>query len=356
MYLLSKLCLLGLNRASNFHYHELKHVVIVGNVEYLRREWKMLQNLPKISVLNGSPLSRADLRAVNINLCDMCVILSAKIPSSDDPTLADKEAILASLNIKAMTFDDTIGVITGNTSNGASMGNPIPGTSPPPLVVQRRGYSIVLNEFSSKYLNLLNFLFETYSSVYGANVPLITELVNDTNVQFLDQDDDDDPDTELYLTQPFACGTAFAVSVLDSLMSTTYFNANALTLIRSLITGGATPELELILAEGAGLRGGYSTPETLKNRDRCRVGQISLYDGPLAQHGEGGKYGDLFLAALRSYGMLCIGIYRFRDTTGPNEASSKRYVITNPPNELILIPSDMVCIDSYLAIDMICKH
>ena len=49
---------------------------------------------------------------------------------------------------------------------------------------------------------------------------MITELVNDSNVQFLDQDDDDDPDTELYLTQPFACGTAFAVSVLDSLMST----------------------------------------------------------------------------------------------------------------------------------------
>ena len=57
-------------------------------------------------------------------------------------------------------------------------------------------------------------------SVFGANVPMITELVNDSNVQFLDQDDDDDPDTELYLTQPFACGTAFAVSVLDSLMST----------------------------------------------------------------------------------------------------------------------------------------
>lgn len=49
---------------------------------------------------------------------------------------------------------------------------------------------------------------------------LLSELVNDSNVQFLDQDDDDDPDTELYLTQPFACGTAFAVSVLDSLMST----------------------------------------------------------------------------------------------------------------------------------------
>ena len=162
-------------------------------------------------------------------------------------------------------------------------------------------------------------------SVYGANVPMITELVNDSNVQFLDQDDDDDPDTELYLTQPFACGTAFAVSVLDSLMSTvswtwllislifpsqTYFNQNALTLIRSLITGGATPELELILAEGAGLRGGYSTPETLANRDRCRVGEISLSDGPLSVFGEGRKYQDLFVAALRNYGMLCIGLYR----------------------------------------------
>ena len=48
---------------------------------------------------------------MNVNLCDMCVILSAKVPSNDDPTLADKEAILASLNIKAMTFDDTIGVL-----------------------------------------------------------------------------------------------------------------------------------------------------------------------------------------------------------------------------------------------------
>lgn len=134
-------------RASNFHYHELKHVVIVGSVDYIRREWKMLQNLPKISVLNGSPLSRADLRAVNVNLCDMCCILSAKVPSNDDPTLADKEAILASLNIKAMTFDDTIGVLS---QRGPEFDNL--NTAGSPIVLQRRG------------------------SVYGANVPMITGL------------------------------------------------------------------------------------------------------------------------------------------------------------------------------------
>jgi hypothetical protein len=75
---------------------------------------------------------------------------------------------------------------------------------------------------------------------------------------------------------------------------------------------------------------------------RCRVGQISLYDGPLAQFGETGKYGDLFVAALKSYGMLCIGLYRFRDTSSSCDASSKRYVITNPPDDFSLLPTDQV--------------
>lgn len=101
-------------------------------------------------VPQGSPLSRADLRAVNVNLCDMCCILSAKVPSNDDPTLADKEAILASLNIKAMTFDDTIGVLSAGVTNGSSAAPPPPGAPPAPVLLQRRG------------------------SVYGANVPMIT--------------------------------------------------------------------------------------------------------------------------------------------------------------------------------------
>ncbi|WKY13572.1 hypothetical protein Q1695_004425 [Nippostrongylus brasiliensis] len=288
-------------RASNFHYHELKHVVIVGDLEYLRKEWKTLYNLPKISILNGSPLSRADLRAVNINLCDMCVIISARVPNTEDTTLADKEAILASLNIKAMQFDDTLGFFPLRGGDRSPLGSPIS--------MQKKG------------------------ARFGTNVPMITELVNDSNVQFLDQDDDDDPDTELYLTQPFACGTAFAISVLDSLMSTTYFNDSALTLIRTLVTGGATPELELILAEGAGLRGGYSTPETLANRDRCRIAQIALHDNPYEGIG-------MFTTSLKKYGQLCIGLYRLHDQD--NAESVKRYVITNPPAELRIRSSDYV--------------
>ena len=35
----------------------------------------------------------------------MCVVLSAKISMTDDPAMVDKEAILGSLNIKAMAFN-----------------------------------------------------------------------------------------------------------------------------------------------------------------------------------------------------------------------------------------------------------
>uniref|UniRef100_A0A8C5PN04 Calcium-activated potassium channel subunit alpha-1 n=1 Tax=Leptobrachium leishanense TaxID=445787 RepID=A0A8C5PN04_9ANUR len=308
-------------RASNFHYHELKPIVFVGSLEYLKREWETLHNFPKVSILPGTPLSRADLRAVNINLCDMCVILSANQNNIDDTSLQDKECILASLNIKSMQFDDSIGVLQANSQ----------GFTPPGM------------DKSSPDNSPVHGLARQQSITTGANIPIITELVNDSNVQFLDQDDDDDPDTELYLTQPFACGTAFAVSVLDSLMSATYFNDNILTLIRTLVTGGATPELESLIAEENALRGGYSTPQTLANRDRCRVAQLALYDGPFADLGDGGCYGDLYCKALKTYNMLCFGIYRLRDAhlSAPSQCT-KRYVITNPPYEFELVPTDLI--------------
>lgn len=57
----------------------------------------------------------------------------------------------------------------------------------------------------------------------------------------------------------------------------------------------------------------------------------------------GGRYGDLFVESLRLFGMLCIGIYRVKDPTGTEPtASSRRYVITNPPGDFILMMSDLI--------------
>jgi len=50
-------------RASNYEHCELKHVVIIGDRDYICKEWKSLHSFPKISILNvsilGSVLSAA---------------------------------------------------------------------------------------------------------------------------------------------------------------------------------------------------------------------------------------------------------------------------------------------------------
>ncbi|XP_076855991.1 calcium-activated potassium channel subunit alpha-1-like [Brachyhypopomus gauderio] len=335
-------------RASNFHYNELKPIMFVGSLDYLKREWETLSNFPKVSILPGSPLSRANLRAVNINLCDMCVIISANQNTVDDESMQDKECILASLNIKSMQFDDTIGLLQANSHGFTPLGMDCSSADNSPVHSLMRqcetmGGNISIITHLAKADRLQNSLCVRLSKSSGTSIPMITELVNDGNVQYLDQDDDDEPDTELYLTQPFACGTAFAVSVLDSLMSAIYFNDNILTLIRTLVTGGSTPELESLLGEENTLRGGYSTPETLAKRDRCRVTQVALGEGPFAEFGEGGLYGELFCKAIKTYNMLCFGIYRLLEMPRTTETDCvKRFVITNPPYHLELIPTDMV--------------
>jgi hypothetical protein len=68
----------------------------------------ILQKSSLIIIIKGSPNDRATLRAINIHLCDMCVILSSSSSHHEqryDRYLTDKAAILCSLNIKAMSFD-----------------------------------------------------------------------------------------------------------------------------------------------------------------------------------------------------------------------------------------------------------
>uniref|UniRef100_A0A8B9SWC7 BK channel n=1 Tax=Anas platyrhynchos TaxID=8839 RepID=A0A8B9SWC7_ANAPL len=89
-------------RASNFTYHELKDIVFLGSLEYLQREWKFIQNFPKLWLFSGSALCCADLRAVNVRDCSACAILSSNTTASSNPSLVDTESILATLNIRSM--------------------------------------------------------------------------------------------------------------------------------------------------------------------------------------------------------------------------------------------------------------
>ncbi|XP_055349050.1 calcium-activated potassium channel slo-1-like [Paramacrobiotus metropolitanus] len=91
--------------------------------------------------------------------------------------------------------------------------------------------------------------------------------LRDTNAQFLDQDDDDLPGTEFYMTQPYACGRCFSGILLDLLMIKPFFNPVIVNVFRTMIFGGASLELEKILAEGAGMIDGanISKPAMVKN-------------------------------------------------------------------------------------------
>ena len=141
-----------------------------------------------MSLMEGSPLNRADLRAISVNTCRTCILLSSQPPDKLEPVLADKEIVMAALNIRSMSF-----------SEGAAEDKKTAGTS---------------------------------------SVNILLDLSFVTNVRYLDQHEIHLRDTlQLQETLPFATGMAMARGILDSLMSATYFNASALRLLRLLVTG-----------------------------------------------------------------------------------------------------------------------
>lgn len=108
--------------AFNLMWRYFRNFLALFGTSYVIQISSWINTLTVCFPLQGSPLNRANLRAVNVNLCDMCVILSAKDKNLDDPHLVDKEAILCSLNIKAMTFDDSMGLIQASAQQAPGVG------------------------------------------------------------------------------------------------------------------------------------------------------------------------------------------------------------------------------------------
>uniref|UniRef100_A0A1I8H048 Ion_trans_2 domain-containing protein n=1 Tax=Macrostomum lignano TaxID=282301 RepID=A0A1I8H048_9PLAT len=309
-------------RSSSLRRRELAPVVLVGGAAYLRREWPALRHFPDVFALPGRPMSRAVLRRAGLNACDTCVIVGARSRGATkwrdpiDPYLMDREVVLCTLNIRAMDADRVA---------AADAAAP---TAP---------------------------------------TPVITEIFVDKNVQFLDQEDDDSPADEMHNSQPFVCGSAFAASALDSLLSTVYYNPSAMSLVRALVTGGvespSQPAAEddrcegldddddVNLESGAIDDDGQQAKSTTSVPDRwrrSRMARLPLTDRRLAQYiasgSEGGTFGRLFLGALRSQGILCLGVARFRDAYRrcAGSSSCRRFVIACPSANFRLLPTDAV--------------
>ncbi|KAM6965342.1 calcium-activated potassium channel subunit alpha-1-like [Aplochiton taeniatus] len=337
-------------RASSLTGAELRTVIFLGDCDYLSREWHNIHYFPKVYFLPGSPLCGADLRALNVERSTMCVVLCSLSPATASvPFMQDNDTILSCFNLYHLRFPHVLRttktaqltlphVIAGRPSQGQESGPPA-GQSPWAFP---RGTSLgqaptCRESFSQpqKIPEAVELLSEHSS---GATIPLLIELVNSSNVRFVNEADSHVEFTSLTLTQAFSTGNVFSVDLLDCLMAATYFNANVPGLVSTLVTGGETPILEAQLAEDNQLRGGESSQTMWPLRQRSKMAQLALQEEPLCRL-QCWNFKGLFCQSLDQLEILCIGLYRLVDQPNP---CMKRFVITNPPPDLQLLPSDWV--------------
>jgi len=74
------------------------------------------------------------------------------------------------------------------------------------------------------------------SHKFYSNVQIITDLHQESNVQFLDFSDEDKPDERIYKAQLFSCGEAFSASMFDSVTSSAFYSPGIMQLLESLET------------------------------------------------------------------------------------------------------------------------
>ena len=247
---------------------QLKPVVIVSNKRFIEREWPLINKIPDVYIVIGSPLRWQNLEEANINECSICVILSIlSSTSGHEQAINDKESILCSLSIQ-----------------------------------------------------------ENLKKTAKRKIHIITDLKLESNVQFLDFNDEDEPDERIYKAQPFACGEAFSVSMFDSVTSSVFHSPGTLYLIEDLVHASGTTT-------------------------RCQVVPISLVDY------SDRTFAEFYNDQLKS-NAICLGLYRqlnlserFHTEENPEDLAestdsfkpakqNKHYVITAPPPDLRLERTD----------------
>ncbi|XP_031458081.1 potassium channel subfamily U member 1 isoform X1 [Phasianus colchicus] len=289
-------------RATNFLYHELKDIVLLGPLDYLQREWEFIQNFPKLWLFSGSALSCVDLKAVNVQDCAACVILSSSTPISNNPSLVDAESILAILNIQSMEVQ----------LNSSSVD----------AVFRARALG---NQSEPRY----------------KRIPITTELKFSPNAHFINQSpssSSDIPEEDLLSPTAAPAGAIFSDSFLNSLLSMTYYNHHILALLQALVTSRTSPVLEHLGEEDSRLSRSLDNMVQNPYRVRCKLALLPLSERWLSGIMED-SFGDIYCKALDTFGILCFGLYRLMEEPNPYK---NRFVIARPTSDLKMLPTDLL--------------
>ncbi|GAU89813.1 hypothetical protein RvY_02317-2 [Ramazzottius varieornatus] len=264
-------------RCSRVPYEESREIVILGNPAVVEREWNQLWNLPKLTIVKGHPLCRADLRAISIRHCQMTLVLSSyshMLQISSDPVLQDKAAILAALNVKALPFEDIA------LSQPASNTLEVPGAAP---------LGITTNLSPGKGPSP-----SSPHSTLNSTVPITVQLQHEMNGRLMMPTEfDTDPGKEEVLSEggriavlpdllrePFINAECITFGCVDNLLVQSVASPLAIAVLQHLICGFQSPGLDNLLAEGAGIiKGQDYSPETV-NQNNVRIRLMAFEEGP----------------------------------------------------------------------------
>ena len=223
----------------------VKPVVIICNQSFIEKEWTIIRSIPNVNVVVGSPLRWANLQAAKISNASVCVVLTAPSGATAELDIIDKEPILCTLSLK-----------------------------------------------QAKKLQKCQ-----------PKLQIITDLIHDSSVQFLDIGDEDKPDEKIYETHLFASGEAFSASMFDSVTSSAFHSPGIVQLLESLIYPSKTSLLKAV---------------------------------PIASTEFSDKtFYELYESQIKAKNM-CLGLFRKIYETSP-----QRFVITAPNPKLKLKESDI---------------
>lgn len=311
-------------RSTTIPEAELKELLIIADRDFIEKEWSEICCFPLLKVVfHQLSISRV-VHLIAIEKCSRCVILNSKSKADDlqnDVYMVDKEIVIANLHFQAESrkrlFRDRSKSFAVNSDN-----------IEPPANLQNipRGKSIsnIRDTFPNKFSDV--------------NVPIISKLAIESNVQYLEVKEDIVTNIPNYLRKPFAFGWAFTTSMLDSLLSTAYYNQNAINIMEMLINGGYLDEGEDCNPEDM-----ESNLEKLTNQFRINLYYVSQINQTVNWQNTV-FYRDIFIESLRSNDSVCLGLYRKRVLSNKVSIAEhvERYVITNPAANFPIDATDMV--------------
>lgn len=197
------------------------------------------------------------------------------------------------------------------------------------------------------------------------NIQIVTELINESNVGFLDVGGDKSSgdclkpqqqqsfserhvnktvaNASYYTAVQFIAGIVYSPSMLDTLICQSFYNPHITTVFQQLIAGKSGDE-PIQNQEGFQGKTEDLVQIAMQKQFVQEVAQSHLFQIPVPREMQDSTYGDLFESLSQDYGMVPLGLLRGVHSRLSDHYKGNHipYVFTNPPRKTRLSRADKV--------------